>query len=230
MAKEREGLRSSLIRVIPNGIDTDRFQPRGRRSLARRALGVPGTTPLVVTVANLTVVKGIDVLVEAAIRVKAALPRCVFIVAGRGSERSKLIERITALGLMRDFRLLGSHDDVADLLEAADVFLLPSRAEGQPNAVLEAMSMGLPVVATRVGGVPELVRHECEALLVASEEPDALAGACLRILGSARLGRRLGQAGRARVCAQFSLGEMVRRYETLYEQLTQEIGRKRHVL
>jgi glycosyltransferase involved in cell wall biosynthesis len=219
IVRQRERIAAPLLTVIPNGIDLDRFSPAGRRESARAALGVPASARLLVNVSHLTRVKGIDVLVEAAPAICAVVPGCFFLVAGRGLERERIERRIAALGLAREFRLLGSYDDVPGLLEAADLFVLPSRSEGQPNAVIEAMAMGLPVVASRVGGVPEVARHAREALLVDPDAPELLARACLEVLSGPDLAARLGGAGRERARAEFGLPTMLRRYEDLYSEV-----------
>jgi glycosyltransferase involved in cell wall biosynthesis len=216
IARQREGIAEPRLTVIPNGVDLDRFGPTGRRDEARAALGIPLSARLLATVSHLTPIKGIDVLVEAAPAIRAAVPGAHFLVAGRGIEQERVQRRIHALGLGKEFRLLGSYDDVPGLLEAADLFVLPSRSEGQPNAVIEAMAMGLPVVASRVGGVPEVARHDREALLVEPDEPERLAGACREVLTTPDLAERLGRAGRERARAEFSLPTMLRRYADLY--------------
>jgi glycosyltransferase involved in cell wall biosynthesis len=224
IVRERERLASSRLVVIPNGIDTGRFTPRGRRKGVRESLGVPETAPLLVSVSHLTRIKGIDVLVEAAPAIRARAPGAIVLVAGRGQEQARVARRIEALGLSDAFRLLGSHDDVPGLLEAADLFVLPSRSEGQPNAAIEAMAMGLPIVASRVGGVPEVARHGEEALLVDPESPAALAAACLEILGAPDLAKRLGRSGYERARAKFSLETMLHRYEDLYLEMTTRLA------
>jgi glycosyltransferase involved in cell wall biosynthesis len=216
IARQREGVAEPLLAVIPNGVDLDRFSPAGRRDKARDALGIPPSVPLLATVSHLTPIKGIDVLVEAAPAIRAEVPEAHFLVAGRGTEQERVQRRIDALGLGNAFRLLGSYDDVPGLLEAADLFVLPSRSEGQPNAVIEAMAMGLPVVASRVGGVPEVARHDREALLVEPDEPEGLAQACRDVLTAPDLARRLGRAGHERAQAEFSLPTMLGRYADLY--------------
>jgi len=216
IARQREGIREPFLTVIPNGVDLDRFTRTGRRDEARAVLGIPASARLLVTVSHLTPIKAIDVLVEAAPAIRAAVPGAFVLVAGRGTEQERVQARIDALGLGGEFRLLGSYDDVPALLEAADLFVLPSRSEGQPNAVIEAMAMGLPVVASRVGGVPEVSRHDREALLVEPDAPERLAEACIRVLTGPDLAIRLGRAGHERARAEFSLPTMLKRYSELY--------------
>ncbi len=217
----RERIEPSKIAVIPNGIDLRRFSPRGRRAEVRRELGLPDRSPVVVTVGHITRVKGSDVLAAAAPRILEQVPEARFLVVGEGDapQEDELRQQVHDLGLDRRFLLAGDRSNVPDLLEAADLFVLPSRSEGQPNALIEAMAMGLPCVATRVGGVPEIVTDGEEALLVPSEAPDALAAACVSVLESPALARRLGAAARARAHREHDLGSMVRRYERLYEKL-----------
>jgi glycosyltransferase involved in cell wall biosynthesis len=219
LVREREGLGDGRLEIVPNGIDVSGFTPRGRRDAVRAALGVTEGTQVAVTVTHLSPVKGVDLLVEAAGRVCRALPRTVFLVAGKGTEQDRIARSLRRLGLDGSVRLLGERADVPDLLEAADLFVLPSRSEGQPNAVIEAMAMGLPVVATRVGGVPELVEDGVEGLLVEAGSAVALAEGCLEVLASPDLGTRLGRAAQARARRDFDVGTMARRYQSLYESL-----------
>ena len=133
--------------------------------------------PLIGAVARLTHEKGIDRLIRAAPTVVAKCPEVRFVIVGDGPERPLLEAEAGRLGVDAHFHFAGHRADVGELLPAFDLFVLPSLREGLPFAVLEAMSAGLPVVATRVGGVPEAVAEGVTGLLVPADDPDALADA-----------------------------------------------------
>jgi glycosyltransferase involved in cell wall biosynthesis len=145
------------------------------------------------------------------------------VIVGEGPDRPALEAEIERLGIGDRVRLLGERRDVPELLGAADVFVLSSRSEGLPVSVLEAMVAGLPVVASRVGGVGELVEDEETGLLVAPGNPDELSTALERVLGDRELRRRLGAAGRERVERHFDLESFRRAHLDLYyRELTRE--------
>lgn len=189
----------SRLRVVPNGVEIARF----RATPARR----DGTGKAVaLCVARLSPEKGVDLLVEAMALAGAA--ELFLRVAGDGPEEARLRERIRASGLCGRVELLGRRDDIPDLLASADLYCQPSRDEGLGMAALEAMASGLPVVATRVGGLPEVVQEGRTGLLVPSEDPAALAAALTALAADLSMARRMGAAGRARVEAQFTAEAM----------------------
>jgi len=216
---ERDGIGPPLLRVIANGIDLDRFRVSGRRDQIRRDLGIATTAAVVLSVGHLSAIKATDVLVDAAAEVVRSHPEAVFLKAGAGDEQERLEAQIARLGLNNSFRLLGGRNDIPDLLEAADIFALPSRSEGIPNAAIEAMAMGLPVVASRVGGIPEIIRDGVEGLLVPPDDAAALARACRDLIGPSDLARHLGEAARLRASNEFSAAGMAQRYQELYDEL-----------
>ncbi|WP_437929396.1 glycosyltransferase family 4 protein [Sorangium sp. So ce291] len=166
-------------------------------------------------------VKGHDVLLRALARLRDRGVAVTVLIVGDGDERDRIHGLARELGIHgKEARFLGFRKDVPDLLLAADFFVLPSRDEGLPLAVLEAMARRLPVVVTPVGGVPEVVRSEEHGLLVPVDDPDALAGAIERLARDPALGRRLGEAGHVRVRDDFSFEKMTRKYEQLYLSLT----------
>jgi glycosyltransferase involved in cell wall biosynthesis len=212
------------VRLIPNGIDVDR-PASGDRARARAALGLPPGAPVIGAVGNLYAVKGHAVLLRAA----AALPPSVHVViAGRGEEEAALRREAAALGLGDRLHLLGFRDDVPDLLAAFDIYALPSFSEGQSLALLEAMAAGRPIVATAVGGNPELLGAPSPAgLLVPPGDPAALGAALGRLLADPGAAATLAAAARARARAEFSLAVMVGRYRALYaERLAARGGRR----
>ena len=170
------GVPSERITVIPNGVDTTRFT-LGDQAGARRTLGL-GDHPLVVCVSRLSHEKGVDVLVDAARSLKASLPAARIVVVGDGSERPALEARIAAAGLGDHVRLAGAvpHAAVATWMTAADVIAMPSRREGHPNAAMEALACGRPLVASRVGALGELVTA-ARGITVPPLDADALSAA-----------------------------------------------------
>ncbi|MGK4006950.1 glycosyltransferase family 4 protein [Sorangium sp. So ce1036] len=213
------------ISVIHNGIDI--APPRRTRDEVRAELGLGAgaeqgaAAPSVgIMPAAFHPVKGHDVLLRALARLKERGVPVTVLIVGDGAERDRIHELARALGIDGgEARFLGFRKDVPDLLLAADFFVLPSRDEGLPLAVLEAMARGLPVVVTPVGGVPEVVRSEEHGLLVPVDDPESLAGAIERLARDPALGRRFGEAGHARVRDDFSFEEMTRKYEQLYFSL-----------
>ncbi len=215
----QEGVDPVRIRVIPNGVDTDRFAATLDRRAVRHRLGLPEEGPLLLTVSNLIHYKGYGTLLQAVPLVTQIHPTARFLLAGDGPMRPEMERRIAAARLAGSVRLLGERSDVPDLLQAADHLVHPSDEEGFPNAILEAMAAGLPVVATRVGGTPELVVDGVTGILVPPRSPADLAAAVCRLLADPGLARRLGSAGKERAVGEFPIGRMVERTEALYTDL-----------
>jgi glycosyltransferase involved in cell wall biosynthesis len=203
---------------IPTGIDAEGFASgRPLRDAVRRSLGLAAETPVVGVVAFLRPDKGHRVLLEAMPSVLKRYPGTILLAAGDGSERSGLEAHARTLRLGNSVRFLGRRDDVPGLLTALDVFCLPSvRNEGVPQAILQASAAGLPIVSTRVGGIPEAVRHGDTGLLVEPGDPSALADAVCGLLSDASLRARMGIAGAEHVRARFSLAGMLDRTEDAF--------------
>lgn len=205
------GIPEELVHVIPNGIPLR----SGVRDRVRRELSIAPGELLIVSVGNLYPVKGHAVLLDAlaSLRDRAGWRLAL---AGRGEEEPRLRAQASAAGIAERIHLLGFRDDVADLLAAGDLFVMPSLSEGLPLALVEAMSFGLPVVVSRVGGVPEVVTNDVEGLLVPPSDPAALAAAIRALLDDPARRRRQGDAARTRALRDYAIGTMADRYERLY--------------
>ncbi len=175
------GIAAEKVFVVPNGIEADRFK-RMDKAEARAALGLDKAAKLLVCISRLDPEKGIDVLIDAFSLVKEKDVQ--LIIAGWGTEEENLKKRVERLGLQDRVRFAGNvpHGEVPEWLNAADLFVIASRNEGYPNALVEAMACGLPIVATRVGGVPEIVTSPDIGLMVEAENPQATANAISRAL------------------------------------------------
>ena len=194
ISTEALGVPKSKIKVVANGVDR-RFQPADRRVMRER-LGLPDGEFIVLFVGLLVPVKGVDLLVGALAELVDPKPLCLLI--GDGPERPELERQAAELGVGERLRFVGcrSSDEIPTWMGAADILVLPSRSEGRPNVVLEAQACGLPVVATRVGGTPELVCDGKTGLLVESEDVAGLADALQRLRIDRGLREALGRAGR----------------------------------
>jgi glycosyltransferase involved in cell wall biosynthesis len=210
---------SRSVFVLENGVDLERFLSLDLPREPARRVGA---------VANLRHVKGLDVLVAAAGRLAEEFPEVSFHVAGEGPEREKLQQGIHAHGLEGRFHLPGAVADIPGFLAGLDIAVLPSRAEGMPNAVLEYMAAARPLVATAVGATPEMVRDGTDGLLVPPDDPAALAGAIARLLRDRQLARRLGASARERAASRYGRAAMVRRFEDFYTSLVFDPPRGRH--
>ena len=207
------------MRVIPN-VPAAQPAPADYDGAAlRREIGGEDVEHLVLTVARLQPAKGIDDLVAATALLRERLPGLRVAVAGSGPQEEELRAQIGQAGLSDSFRLLGTRSDVGSLLAAADAFCLPSRHEGLPISLLEAMQAGLPCVATRVGGIPGLVQEGEEALLVEPADVDGLAAALARVLGDRELAAGLGERGRALVRRRYDVAAAAASYADIYDEL-----------
>ena len=212
------GVPRERVTVIPNGVDLARFGVSGDRA----ALGAEDGTPLIGSVGCLaprkdyaTLLEALAILAERGVAYRAAL-------VGEGPERAALEQQLGARGLTGRVRLLGERDDVERLLPAMDVFVLSSREEGIPNALLEAMAAGRPSVATAVGGTPEVMRDGETGWLVPPASPRALAGALEEAIGNPTEARRRGEAARRWVAERLGIDSMVRAHQAFYERAVGE--------
>jgi glycosyltransferase involved in cell wall biosynthesis len=199
--------RAERIRAIPNGVDLPPEDPTARGRL-RDELGL-GEAPTLIVTSRLHPMKGHAHLLDAVALLREDFPALRLLVVGDGVERGRLEEQAEELGLADAVVFTGFRTDVAELLRAADLFVLPSLREGMPNTALEAMAAGLPVVAAAVDGVPEVVVEEETGLLVPARDPQALRDAIGRLLTEPQFAQALGQAGRERVAEHFSTERML---------------------
>ena len=200
--------------VVHNGVSVVTADARQRADA--RAEWAAGDSCVGIMVARIDGKKGHGTLLNSLKTLSH--PGLTMWIVGDGSERPAAESQAAQLGLGPDrVRFLGRRSDVDRLLNAADFFVLPSDIEGLPMSVLEAMAHGLPIVATQVGGVPEIIDHDGNGLLVPAGDVAALAAAIHRVATDPALRRRLGDAGRERVSTAFSLSTMVRNYDEVYD-------------
>jgi glycosyltransferase involved in cell wall biosynthesis len=219
---EVEGVPESKIRLIPNAIATP--PPPDPHRDVRRLLGLGPDQPVVGIVAKLRRQKALDVLIRAVPLLREATPSVAVIIVGgpavaEEGEEERLHGLARDLGLSDELRFLGERSDVPDVVGLFDVAVLCSDYEGSPLAVMEYMEAGKPVVATRVGGVPDLVEDGVTGLLVDPQDPDGLASAIVSLLRDPDRAARMGRAGRELRRRSFSIEGMVRRFEELYVEL-----------
>lgn len=201
---------------IVNGVDVDRFAPASpdERMNLRRRLGLPDGR-LVVFVGRLTIAKALDVLLNAWAQRDATLADAHLVIVGDGELRADLVRQAHALGIEQSVVFTGGTNDASAYLRCCDAFVLPSRTEGMPVALLEAMACGLPCVATRVGGSAEVIEDGIGGRLVAPED----AGALARALAEALATPVWGTHARQRIQDRYAIDTVAQRYVTMYERL-----------
>ena len=212
--------------VVRNGVDTDRFTNPAlpTRDAARAVLNLPPDAVVVLCVARLSPEKGMNTLLDAAHIARHKTPRLRVVVVGDGPQKSELERAAHSASLGEIVTFLGARNDVPELLRAADLYVQPSLAEGLGLAAMEAMASGLPVVASRVGGLPEVVKENETGLLVPPGDAPALANALTLLLHDANLREAMGRAGKERAVSQFGTARMTEEMRAVYEDVLANRG------
>src|SRR5881296_1245118 len=214
------GIPPERVVAIPPGVDTTRFHPAVSGAAVRGELRLGAGEPLVGLVANIRGSKGHNVFLEAAREILTAAPRARFLIVGDGVGYEEVRRRVSALGLGERVTMTGFRRDIPEVMAALDVLVLPSiRSEATSQVIPQALAVGTPVVATTVGGSPELVRDGETGRLVPPADPHALAGAVLEILGDPARARAMGRAGQAAVAAGLTLDASMTRTTAVYRAL-----------
>jgi len=211
--------RASQFEVVALGFDLERFTASGaRRGELRNELGLGATTPFIGIVARLAPIKAHDVFVAMAEIVARNFPDAVFAIVGDGDRRAEVEADVNRRGLEKNFRFLGWRADLDRVYADLDVVVLTSRNEGSPVALIEAMAASRPVVATRAGGVAELVGDA--GLLANVDDAAALASGVNRLLADRSFAAELGRRGRGRVVPAYSAARLIADIDALYRRLT----------
>jgi glycosyltransferase involved in cell wall biosynthesis len=207
------------VAVIRNGIEAGPRPSSLDRRAARRALGIAAETPVAVSVARLDPVKDFGTLLDAFATVRRRLPESRLLIVGDGPERAWMTQRTAQPDLAGAVDLLGFRADVRSLIAAADVYVNSSISEGISITILEAMATGVPVVATAVGGTPEVLTGDAGGLLVPGRDPNHLASALLAVLGDPQRRATMAAAARRTLETSFTIDRMVDEYVATYRRL-----------
>jgi len=218
-----KGIASSKVHIIPPGVDTDLFSTGSVKSNARQELGISQKAPVIGMVACLRGEKGHRILIEAARVVLCFYPEARFLLVGSGQTEEALHKLVSRWTMKGHFIFTGYRPDVPPLLAAMDIFVLPSLRETMPISLMEAMAMEKPVIASRVGGIPEVLTNKETGLLVPPGDSAALADGILYLLSHPSLAQEWGKNGRRVIEERYSLQSVVDRTIALYQNLKEEI-------
>ena len=214
------GIPESQMRLITSGVDTARFTPNfDARTRIRSHYNIDAQTPLVLSVGALVERKGHELLLTAARHLKEKGRDIRYLICGDGPLRAALESHVHALALERNVHFTGFCSNVEDFLSAADVFIHVPHHEGLGVAVIEALAAGLPTIASRVGGIPELIEDQKTGLLISPQNVDLLTTALIRLLSSPAFARQLGKAGQEFVRNHFDISLMAQANEALYMEV-----------
>lgn len=211
------------LAVIANGIDMGCYTEPCDTSAVRRALGIPDGAPVIGTVGRLSEIKRQDVLIRAFARVRERVPGAHLLLVGDGPLRAELTALSGRLGLTSCVHFAGYQDHTTPYLQTMSCFALPSRSEGMPQSLIEACAAGVPVVASRVGGIPELIEHDRTGLLVESGDEGALTDGLMTLLATPDRARALSAAAREKALARYHVGRMAAEYHRDFLEL---LGKK----
>jgi len=220
-----DGLPADKIRVLYNGVEEARFTGIDR-SGARAALHIPTDSAVVGTVGRLTYQKGQKYLVQAMSMVLKEFPRTVLLIVGDGPAGNELRELVKQKGIEGTVVFTGSRRDVPDMLAAMDIFVFPSLWEGLPNALVEAMAAGKPIIATDIKPNREVLGPEHAGIFVPCEDSSAIAVGITQLLRDRESALRLASAAQERALSQFTINRTVRAYTNLFEEILERKGRK----
>ena len=206
---------ANRIRIIPNGIDDLYTVEKGSKNDFENC----EKYPIVIFVGRLIEKKNIHVLINAIARLKKKFPRIRLLVAGEGPYKKELINQVRRLDLIKSVNFLGYVDDIYSLYKMCDCFVLPSKTEGMPIALLEAMACKLPIIASAVGSVPKIVTHEVDALLIEPDNEEELYQALWRLLNNPLLKKNLGGNARKNFLINYTSDLMADRYKEFYDRI-----------
>jgi glycosyltransferase involved in cell wall biosynthesis len=207
------------LRMIRNGIDTAAYREASDPQALRKLLGIPLDAPVIGTVGRLVQIKRYDLLIRSFARVRRSCPKAHLILVGDGPQKLELQQLVAGLGIGDRVHFAGYQIDVNRYLHIMDCFALTSRSEGTPQAVLEASIAGLPVVASRVGGLPEVIDDGRTGILFEPGDEDTLTRELIGILLDKDRARRLGEAASIRVQSLYGVGRMAKEYHNHYLRL-----------
>jgi glycosyltransferase involved in cell wall biosynthesis len=206
------------VETVYHGLDPAAVRRWQSSDGVREEFGIAKDAPVVGMVGNFRAGKGHAILLEAAVRVRRAIPDVRFVLVGHGPLESNVRRRVQQLGLDGTVVFTGARDDAPRVTGAFDLFALPSLSEGLAIALIEAMALGKPAVVTRVGGLTEVMENRKQGLVVEAGDPETFAEAILTLLRDAPLRQKLGEAARLRA-TDFDIRKAVRRHEQVYSEL-----------
>ncbi len=205
--------------LIPNGVDLSIYKKQGTGERFRQSYGIAPDAPIIGGVGRLDHVKGYDILLEAFRRVAQIRPDARLVIVGDGPLRLPLQKQAESSGFPLPVVFCGYVTDIASCLEAFTLFICSSRSEGVPNAMLEALAMGIPVVSTRVGGIESILNAGVNGILIPCNDREALASAIMELITDEEKALRYGAAAQKRIASNFSLETMLERVQTMYEEV-----------
>jgi glycosyltransferase involved in cell wall biosynthesis len=217
------GVDADKIVAIPAGVDVEQFHPAVSGEAVRREFGMDG--PVIGTVAMFRHSKGHHILMQAIPEILRSAPRAMFLWVGDGVGRATLQQEVADAGLHAKVSLAGFREDVPACMAAMDVVVLPSiQSDGVPQVILQALAMRKPVVASAVGGIPEVIQHECTGVLVPPNDPQALAEAVVRVLSHPSSAAEWARAGGQLIDTHYALERMIDRTAAVYTAVLIEKG------
>lgn len=219
---EKEGVSEAKVEVIYNGIDIEYFKPDGRKSSYRNQIGFQDSHFIITIISNLHKIKGVEYFIRAASLISQEIPESRFIIIGGGKEKDFLKRLAVQLGVFENIIFPGNIGNIKDYLAGSDVYVCSSLSEGFSNSILEAMAMGLPVVATDVGGNQEAVMDKGSGFLVPPQNYQSIANRVVGLYRNRGLMSQMGAKGRTIVEERFNLGRMIKEHEELYMELIHE--------
>lgn len=215
-----DGIHPEKIKKITNFVDTIRFHPVSSEEKHRLKNALSLDENIVINFTGRIVErKGIDILINAFAGSRELLTRCILVVIGSGPDEGRIKALVLKNGIDNSVRFLGHRSEVARHYQASDIFVLPSYAEGMPNSLLEAMACGLPVIASRIGGVVDAAEDSKSGILFEPGDVSGLANAMIRLLNDEELRKRLGEKARKRIVESFSIDRIADKYIKLYNRL-----------